>query len=174
MGTPDTEKIKHFIRLKINQYLKNKAYSSAKLREKLLLLPLKYPNHYYYPYYSQELVDAVIKEMEADGAINNELFINEIYESLSRRSWSNQKIWDYLQYNLLFKNQIIEELKDANPDRDESLYLKEIIRKLNIKITKWQRKLDDYELQQKIRQELYKDKWLTETIELILEEIKNN
>lgn len=169
---PAPEKIKYLIRSKINQYLKNKPYSSAKIREKLLILPLKYPEHYYYPYYTAELIDEVIENMEKDGSLNNQLFIEEIYQQLEFKAWSNQEIWEYLQYKLMFDKELIEELKKNNPYRDEGMHLAEIIRKLKMKINKWQRKYDNYTVEQKIKQELYKNKWTTETVEMIWEETK--
>lgn len=168
----DPEKIKYFIRSKINQYLKNKAYSSAKLREKLLILPKRYPQHPYYPEYSAELIDEVIKEMEDAGFINQALFAEEIYQNLEFRPLSNAKIWEYLEYKQLFEKDLVAKLRETYAGRDESTFLNEILRKLKIKITKWQRKYNNYEVEQKIKQELYKDKWLPETVELILEELK--
>ena len=168
----DIEKIKYFITSKINQYLTNKPYSSAKIREKLLILPKKYPKHPYYPQYTSELIDEVIAGLEEIDVINNKLFIDEVYQSLEFKAWSNKKIWDYLQYKQLYSKELITELKEIYQYRDEANFLDETIRKLKIKVTRWERKHSGYKLEQKIRQELYKDKWENETIELILNKLK--
>lgn len=161
-------KIKYFIKSKIHTYLKNKNYSSKHLEKKLLLLPLKYPNHTYYPQYTKELVDEVIQELEESETIINKLFAQDSYNILSFKAWSNRKIWQYLEFKLLFNKNILEELKKKNPIRDEEENIPEIIRKLKIKIPRWSKKRNEYELRNRIYQELLKDQFQTTTIELIL------
>jgi len=165
------QKIKYFIKSKIHTYLKNRNYSSRHLEKKLLLLPLKYPNHAYYPQYSKELIKEVIQELEENKVINNLLFAQESYNILSFKAWSNQKIWDYLNFKLLFDKNILKEIKRKNPDRDETEFIPEIIRKLKIKIPRWSKKRDQYELKNRIYQELLKDKFTNTTIEIILNKL---
>ncbi len=168
----EDETIKYFIRKKINTYLKRKPYSSNKIREKLLILPKRYPNHKYYPKYSLRLINEVIKQLEANKVINNPLFLKVIYQSLEIKPWSNKKIWDYLKYKQLFDKDLIKDFKISIPERDETQFIPEIIRKLKIKIYKWERKYDDYTLKRKIQHQLYKDKFKQETQDLILKKLK--
>lgn len=168
----DAELLRYFIRKKINTYLKQRPHTSGQLRHKLLLLPLKYPNHKYYPYYTAEAIDEVINKYLQDKIINDLEIAQQQCESWMRRNWSNHKILTQLRHKLFLSENILEECQTLLANREELDFSEKTKNQLKEKIARWQAKgLNKRAISLKIQAYLYQKFYTSKSVQTIRKEL---
>ncbi len=168
----DAELLRYFIRKKINDYLKQHPHTSGQLRHKLLLLPLKYPDHKYYPHYNAAAIDEVITKYVQDKIINDAEIAVQQCEFWMRRNWSNRKILEQLRHKLFLNDDILDECKLLLADREELEFTDKTKNQLKEKIARWQAKgLDKRAISLKLQAYLYQKSYTSESVQAIRKEL---